>query len=136
MTRPLAATNTLRRIGVAAAIGGAIGCLGLLVIVGRETTSWLLAVLFIGWILTPFALLGILDHLLNRSPLTVRRTIHTTMVAVASVNVAFYARRVLIPPEGPAAFIFVITPPLSCACIAVAVGIAAMVARRRSGDPA
>jgi len=122
----------LRAAHLPAVVIGAMGSLASLMFVGRNNTSWVLAVLFIGWVVSPFIALVLAEQVAQRWPAPVRTALHLATFGLVGMSLAVYIRRALTPPQGPAAFVFVATPLVSLAFVGVAVIVCAIVARRSS----
>jgi hypothetical protein len=123
--------DVLRYAGLIALPVGAAGSIGLM-LRARQHPPKLLLVLFVLWVLAPFAMLALAGVFSTRwSPLTAA-TLHGTMVVIAVGSLVMYGAVVLSPPRPQPAFVFVIVPPASWLLTAVTVGIAALVSRRQS----
>jgi len=109
---------------------GALGSLALMLLAGRSTPR-LLLVGFVGWILSPFVLLAWAERASQRWSALTRTTLAVVTIAIAVSSLVIYAivvARSAGSPRGPA---FVAVPPASWFAMAAALGIAALVSRRR-----
>lgn len=121
----------LRSVALFVVVGGALGSLAFMLRAGRNTPR-LLLVLFVIWILSPYALLAWANRAsISWSTLTQGALYGMTLV-ITLISLAYYGG-VLQPPAGSAAaFEFVAIPGASWAALAIVVPIAAWIARRRS----
>jgi hypothetical protein len=122
----------LRAVTLVTLLAGAGGAVGLMLHAGRGTPPVLL-VLFVGWVLMPFAALAWANARANGwSPLT-RWTLYGATLLITAVTWTVFGGVVLPPTGSPRAAPFVIVPPASLLLIAIAVPLAALISRRRSG---
>jgi hypothetical protein len=121
--------STLRAAGRAVTVLGAVVSVGLTLWVGRG--GLVLMVLFLGWVLLPFAGLLLADRMAVRwSPVT-RKTLYIAMLVVAVGSVAAYAD-VAVRPRAQPAFMFLVIPLCSWAVTVIAIGVTAFVSRART----
>ena len=102
-----------------------------MLLAGRSTPR-LLLVGFVGWILSPFVLLGWAERISHRWSDLTRTTLYVVTIAIAVSSLVIYGIVVVRSagsPRGPA---FVAVPPVSWLLMAAALGIAALVSRRRT----
>jgi len=124
--------GVLRAVAVIAVVAGAGGSVGLLLSAGRRTPLFLL-VLFVGWVLSPFLALGWAHKVSKRWSALTRATLYWVTVVLALGSLAIYYWDPVLRPAGSArAFLFVLVPPASWLLMAIAVPMAALIARRRS----
>ena len=110
---------------------GAAGSIALTLYAGRHNGSWLLGVLFAGWVSIPFVILGVLDRIAARwSPLT-RATIYGLAPVIAGGTIASYCYALLHPRPAQPAAPFVATPVVAALVVLVATSLAAVVTRLR-----
>lgn len=124
--------NRLRALALFAVAIGAAASVALVFYAGRRNPSRLLIGLFVIWVLAPYVSVWLADTRSARWNVLTRAVLYLAMLIVALAAPAMYAAVALGPPRPQAAFVFVIVPPLSAAAIAVALGAAALVARRPS----
>jgi hypothetical protein len=92
----------------------------------------LLIVLFLIWILSPFAVLGA-AHLISKRWSNLTRTmLYVVMLVVALGTLAVYGDDAMARRTAHAAAVYVIVAPASWLLIAIALSIAAIISRRRS----
>ena len=96
----------------------------------RENRHYEITALFIVWVAAPFVLLWVADRASKHWPRLVNTTLSWLMLLVACVTLAAYVRRIVRPPAAQAAFVFVLVPPMSWLVIALALGIAFLIAKR------
>jgi hypothetical protein len=102
----------------------------LMLFAGRENRHYEITALFIVWVGSPFVLLWAADRASRSWPRPVQTTLSWLMLLVACVTVAAYVRRIVRPPAVQAAFVFVLVPPVSWLVIALAIGVAFLIATR------
>src|SRR5688572_21876832 len=113
----------------AALLIAAVGSLALMFSAGRPPAS--LMVLFVVWVLSPFAALVLLDSRSGRWPASLRATLYSLMLAVAVGSLAIYGWRAAAPAATRTAFVFLMVP-LACWLLgAVVMWTAARRVRRR-----
>jgi hypothetical protein len=124
--------SPLGAAGRAFTVAAAFASVALTLWVGRGGPSLVLMVLFVGWVLLPFAGLLFADRMAVRwSPVT-RTTLYIVMLIVAVASVVAYGAVALRPRAQPA-FMFLAVPFCSWALVVGALGIAAFVSRSWSG---
>jgi len=102
----------------------------LMLFAGRENRHYEITALFIVWVAAPFVLLWVADRASKHWPRLVNTTLSWLMLLVACVTLAAYVRRIVRPPAAQPAFVFVLVPPMSWLVIALALGIAFLIAKR------
>jgi hypothetical protein len=115
---------------------GAIGSLGFMFRASQHTPRILL-ILFIVWVLSPFAALLWANMVSRRWSVLTQGTLYCVVFIVALGSLAVYSKLIDIKPAGSAnAFLWVIVPPLSLLFIAIVIPIAAFISSRssRRGD--
>src|SRR5260221_5964523 len=100
----------LRAVARIAVVVGALGLIGLMLFVGHRNQSSLLLVLFAGWVLSPFMVLGLMEIGSKRWSVVSRATTHGVMIVLALCSLAIYGIVALKPPTGPRAFAFLAVP--------------------------
>lgn len=104
----------LRTAGLIATVAGAVGSL-----------------ILVFWVLSPFAVLVWAHVASARWSEVTRATLSILMLVLAPVSVAAYGTEVLRPATAPAAFLFVLVPPVSWLLIVIVVPTAAFISRTR-----
>ncbi len=120
----------LRTAGLIATVAGAVGSLAFMFHAGRRTPRFLLLI-FVFWVLSPFAALVWAHAASARWSEATRATLSILMLVLAPASVAVYGTDVLRPATAPAAFLFVLVPPVSWLLIVIVVPMAAFIARTR-----
>ncbi|PZR71511.1 MAG: hypothetical protein DLM73_15875 [Chthoniobacterales bacterium] len=123
--------SPLRPAGLIALLVGAVGSLALMFHASQRTPR-LLVILFTIWVVSPFLVLLWADMVSKRWPVLTRATLYAAMLVVALGSLAVYGFNAYRPPKAQAAFVYVLVPPVSWLFIALDVGIAALISRRRS----
>ena len=128
----------LGRLHTAALIAllvGVAGSLGLL-LRGSERRPPLLLVLFVIWVLSPFAALVLATVVSKRWPVLPRTALYSVMLIVSLASLAIYGYDAVWPRKAQPAFVWVLVPPVSWLLIAIVVSIAALISGRlpRRGD--
>jgi hypothetical protein len=113
-----------------AAVAGAVGSLGFMFHFGRHTPRFLL-VIFLFWVLSPFAALFWANRQSKRWPSLVRSTLEIVTLVVALASLAIYANDTLHPRQAQAAFVYVAVAPASWLFAVIVVAIAVLVSRPR-----
>lgn len=125
-----------RRVAVWVAIViGAVESVTLLLAAGRNNQSALLAVLFSGWVLAPFAALAWANIASVGWRPAMQTTVHVTTVMIAVVSLALYARWIPMPAGSPNAFVFVATPPTMLVILVFVLSTARVVRGVREKQP-
>jgi hypothetical protein len=121
--------GVLRAVGRPAAVVGAMGSVGLMIWVGHRNPSWLLLLMFVIWVIAPFAGLILADMRSANWSMLTRATLHALMLILAVGSLAAYADVLLRPRSQPAAM-FLVVPVLSWLLMAIALTVAMLM----SGD--
>jgi hypothetical protein len=122
--------DRLRTAGLIATVAGAVGSLAFMLQAGRRTPRFLL-VIFVFWVLSPFAVLVWAHAASARWSEATRAALSILMLVLAPASLAVYGTEVLRPATAPAAFLFVLVPPVSCLLIVIVVPMAAFISRTR-----
>ena len=131
-TPDTAALGLLRVVAGIAVVAGAVASLAFMLRAGQHTPRFLL-VLFIIWMLSPFAALAWANMVSKSWALLTRATLYVVTLVVTLGTLAIYGAVVSLKPAGsPNAFLWVIGPPTSCVVITMVVSIAALMSRRPS----
>ena len=120
---------TAQRIAI---IGGAAGSLALMLYSGRSNTHLLITLLFIVWILAPFALLALAERRSGSWTPERRAVLQALAVSVGLGSLAIYGYRAAVPPQSTGAFLFVLVPPVEVVVVLLVLGISLMSSRRPS----
>ena len=122
----------LRKAGLAALVVGAVGSEALMLYTGRRNPSAALMMLFVIWVLSPFAALAAAEFISKKWSGLTRAALYALMFVVALESLVVYGYIVFGPPRPQPAFWFIVVPPASMALIAVVLGVAAAVSGGRS----
>lgn len=123
----------MRRLRLAALIALPAGAIGSVLLFFRaaDHPPPLLVVLFILWLVSPFALLGGLHVAAKRWTAPTRTALHAVTLVIALASLAIYGNVMAITRQGaPKAAPFVIVAPLSWLLTALAVAAAGLFSRR------
>jgi hypothetical protein len=120
----------LRTVARCAVVAGALGSLGFMLRAGRRTPRFLL-VLFVIWVLSPFVALAWASMVSKRWSILAQTTLYCVTLVLTLGSLAIYGGLVVPPAGSPAAFVFVLVPPVSWVLLTV-VPIAALISRRLS----
>src|SRR6266545_1410735 len=120
--------DLLRTTALIAVLAGAVGSLGLMLRAGRRTPRFLL-VLFVIWVLSPFVALAWASMVSKRWSILAQTTLYCVTLVLTLGSLAIYGGLVVPPAGSPAAFVFVLVPPVSWVLLTV-VPIAALISRR------
>ena len=124
----------LRAAALIAVVIGATGSLIFMLRAGQRTPLFLL-ILFIIWVLSPFAGLLWANIVSKRWSVVTRMTLYCVTLVVALCSLAVYSELVVARPPGSAnAFLWVAVPPVSWGFAAIVVGLAAFLSRKGAGD--
>jgi len=99
---------------------------------GRHQDSRVLLLLFGAWVISPFMAPVLTNVVLQRLSILSRATLNTTMLLMTLGSLAIYGDVAFGHTRAKIGSVFLILPLLSWLLIAVAVAIAALVARRQS----
>lgn len=110
-------------------IVGAAGSLALMLYGGRSNTHLLITLLFIIWVLAPFALLALAERRSGSWSVRAQTTLHALTLVVAAASLAIYAYRAAFPPRTTGAFLFVIVPPVSVILVLASLAISSLMSR-------
>lgn len=122
------ALRSAARIALAA---GAAGSIVLMLRAGSRQRSLLLIALFTGWVLSPFLALAVANLRAPRWPPRVRTALHATMIAVPALCLTLYGMHAVRGVMKPG-FVYLVVPGAAWFLIAVALGVNAIAASRRT----
>lgn len=120
----------LRRAGLISVMAGAAGSVVFFLYASPQTPQFL-RVLFVIWVLSPFAALVLADMVSKRWPALTRSTLYCVMLVVVAGSLAVYLDDALRHPWAKPAVGYVMVPPLSWVLTGIAVSIAALISRKR-----
>ena len=129
--------RALRTTALTVLLLGALASLGLMFYAGRRQPSWLLIVLFTGWVAGPFAGLLVADRASRRWSRAARLALYSVMLVSTAGSVSIYAFVGLGPPRAKPAFYFLAVPVASWLLAAIVIPTASILAGatfRTSGD--
>jgi hypothetical protein len=121
----------LRAAATVALVAGAAGSVALTLYTGRHNASWLLPAMFAAWVLSPFAALAWAALRSCRWAALTSAALHWVTLAAALGSLALYARAAMGPTGIRATRVFLVVPPASLLLIAIVLGAAALIGRRR-----
>ena len=124
--------DRLRAAALIAVVVGAVGSIGLVLLVGHRNPSRLLQILFVIWVLSPFVALALADRLSKRWSVPTQATLYSMMLVLTLATLAIYGWIAFGPPRAQPAFCFLMVPPASCLLLAIVITIATLISRRRS----
>jgi hypothetical protein len=119
----------MRAAAFVALVAGAAGSVSLL-LHAKQHPPPLLVVLFIIWVLSPFAALGIAHRVSKRWMPGTQTTLHVVTLIIALASLLIYGDDALSHRTAHPAFVYVAVPPASWLLGAIAISIAALRARR------
>jgi hypothetical protein len=102
-----------------AALVGAAGSVAFTLYASRRNPSRFLAMLFIGWVLSPFIALAWASLVSKRWPVRTRVWLDGVMLLLALSSLSVYAANALRPLATKGAFIFLVVPLASWLLIAI-----------------
>lgn len=124
--------SALRAAARVTLVIGAGSSLGLLLYAGRTNQHVWLTVLFVIWVLAPFAALIGAAKFAKRWPVQSRALLYWVMLIVTLASVAIYSNDAINPRPSQRAFVFVIAPVGAWVLTAIGFLIAAVMSRRLS----
>src|SRR5260370_107035 len=104
----------LRTAALIAVPTGAVGSVGLMLLVGHRNPSGLLIVLFALWVLSPFMPLVWANVVSRRWSVLTRATLYVVMLLITLGSWAIYGALASGPLARKAGFVFLAVPPGSC----------------------
>lgn len=122
----------LRSAALIAVVIGAVGSVGLLRH-AQEHPPPLIVVLFVGWVIAPFALLGIANLGSRKWPAGVRRVLYIVTLAITALSLVIYIDDNFAHRTMHRAEVWVAVPPGSVIISGLVVGLAAWQARGNHG---
>ncbi len=120
----------LRSISLIALVIGAFGSIGLWIHAAQHPPP-LLIVLFVGWVLSPFVVLGIGHVLAKRWAPGTQTALYSVTLFVTVASIVIYADDAVAHRTAHPAFVYVAVPPASWIVSAVAIGLGAWLAKRK-----
>jgi len=122
----------MRIAGLVVALVGAAGSVAQTIGAGARNPSRVLIGLFVLWVLSPFAALGLANWVSKAWSELTRITLYVMTFGLAIGSVFVYGLGASRMRIGKSAVIFVITAPISWLIAATALAIAALISRRRA----
>ncbi len=129
-SRPSPNRGPLRTVARIAIAIGAVGSLALMFRSIHRNPSRLLILIFVFWVLAPFAALAFADVMSTRWPPRARGVVHGLMLLVALGSIGVYAADAVWPRKAQAAFVYIALPPASVLFSALVVSTAGLLSRR------
>ncbi len=122
----------LRAAALIAALAGAAGSIGLMLLAGHRNPSLLLIVVFALWVLSPFMAL-VWANVVSRSwAVLTRATLYVVMLVISFGSLAIYGALAFGPLRAKTGFVFLVVPAASWLLIAIVIPIAALISGRLS----
>ena len=125
--------ETLRKAFLRTAVVGGSGSVVLMMMSGLRPPVFLI-ILFIGWVLSPFAALVFATIVSRRWPMIVKQTLYFLMLVIVLGSLAIYGYVLVRPPASQPASPYVAVPMASWLLIAIALSIAALISHRSKGE--
>jgi hypothetical protein len=126
-------TAVLGRAALAAALAGAAASLALMLYAGRRNPSWILALLFAAWVLSPFVAAVLALTRSRRWSAVTRAALQGTLLAVSLLSVFVYGAVALGRVRAKVGFIFLVVPFVSWLLLVIAVAVGAAFSRGSAG---
>jgi hypothetical protein len=124
-------SRTLRTAALIAVPIGAVGAVALFFRAADHPPA-VLVILFILWLLSPFALLGWALARSTRWAVPTQTALYGVTLVITLGTLALYGNVIVVAPAGaPKAAVFVVTAPASWLLMAVVVPLAALISRGR-----
>lgn len=124
----------LHTVAQAAAVVGAIGAVALTLYAGRDNGLPVLMILMAGWVFAPFFGFALASRFTSQWPARARVMLDVTIVVIAILSLAIYARNALGPEHAQRATPYVAVPIVSWLLLSAVMATGAVLARRRSGS--
>jgi len=119
--------GVLRAVALISVVAGAGGSLVLVLRAGRHSDSRLLIALFVLWVLSPFATLGLAGAVSKRWSAITRATLYCVMLVLPAGSLAIYGNLIPMPKGSPPASRFLIVPLASWMLMIVIILMAARI---------
>jgi len=132
MNTPNRNFGLFRALSLIGLVAGGIGAEAMMLYVGRRNPSWILRVLFTGWVLAPFIGLVLAQAFSKDWSAVMRTTLYALTLCLSAASLAIYARVAFGPPMPQPAFAFLAVPLASWLIAAITLWIAARIGARRS----
>lgn len=120
----------MRTAAFVALVGGAAGSVSLLLHAKQHPPPFLV-VLFIIWVLSPFAALGIAHRVSKRWAPGTQKALYFVTLLIAVSSILIYGDDAVSHRTAHPAFVYVAVPPASWVVSAVAIGLGAWMAKRK-----
>lgn len=122
----------LRDVSLFLVIAGAAGSVALILRAGQRTPLFLL-ILFIIWVLSPFAGLLWTNVVSKRWSFLTRVALYCVTLIVTLGSLAMYSELIVVRPVGSAnAFVWVVVPPVTWGLTTIIMALVAFLSRRLS----
>ena len=112
---------TLRAVALVAAAVGAVGSTGFVLYTGRKNPSVILMLLFVVWVVSPFAAFIRISRSAKDWQAVNQIALHAAAVTIIVISLAIYGYVALGPPRPQPAAPFLVVPPVSFALAAIIV---------------
>lgn len=119
----------MRASAILALVVGAAGSIALM-LHAKQHPPPLLVVLFVIWVLSPFAALGAAHRLSKRWALSTQATLHIVTMFIALASLLIYGDDAVNHRTAHPAFVYVAVPPASWLFCVIALSIAALRGKR------
>ena len=113
-------------------VAGAVGAVGLMLLVGRRNNSRLLLALFAIWVASPFVGLAWASLASKRWSILTRATLHAVMLILTVGSLGIYGNMISAPAGSKLAVPFLVVPLGSWLLIMIVTPMAALLSRRLS----
>ncbi len=126
-------SSRLRSLALTAVmVGGPVSVLLMIYAARRFHPHLAVALLFVVWVFSPFALLMVAELVSPSWSDFTHRALYSAMLVVTLVTLTIYGVLAFMPPRIRLVPIFVLVPPCSWVLIVVAIAIAALISRSRT----
>jgi hypothetical protein len=129
-TRGAEPDSRLRQASLLANVAGAVGATGFL-LHARQHPPKLLLMIFVVWVLSPYAALSVASFLSQRWTSGTRTALYGVMILIALGTLTIYGADAVWPRKAQPAFVFVLVPPVAGLIAITVVGVAGYLSRRR-----
>lgn len=119
----------LRTAALVAVLAGAVGAIGLWIYAARHPPPLIIA-LFVVWVLSPFAILGIGHVVAKRWSPGTQKALYWVTLFIVLANLVIYGDDAVAHRTAHPAFVYVAVPPASWLVTIAAVTIGALMAKR------
>ena len=120
---------TLRKLSLIACLIGGAGSIGLFLLVSQQAPI-LIILLFVAWLVAPFAGLLLAHVYSSRWSRLTQTTLYCVTLFVTLVSLIIYGYQVIWPRQSTPAFYWVAVPPASALLAIAVISIAGIISRR------